>query len=98
VNETREHRITWGWLRLFLDCAQVSLAAGSVGALIFWIFSGMNFWIFWKIELGTFSGNSPGFPAFSGLFQPTLDFFSNLFFFSLGLGKLKFITQDFNIA
>jgi hypothetical protein len=27
-----------------------------------------------------------------------LDFCSNLFFFSLGLGKPKFITQNFNIA
>lgn len=35
MNETTvRHKIIWGWLRLFLGCAQVLLAAGSVGALI----------------------------------------------------------------
>ena len=34
MNETRRHRIIWGWLRLFLGFTQVSLAAIGVVALI----------------------------------------------------------------
>ena len=34
MDETTRHKIIWGWLRLFLAYAQVSLAAMGVVALI----------------------------------------------------------------
>jgi hypothetical protein len=34
VNEETRHRLIWGWLRLFLGFAQMSLVAMGIGALI----------------------------------------------------------------
>jgi hypothetical protein len=34
MNEDARHRFVWGWLRLILGFAQMSLVAASLGALI----------------------------------------------------------------
>ena len=34
MNEEARHKLIWGWLRLFLGFAQMSLVAMSLGALL----------------------------------------------------------------